>query len=246
MLTGYRFQPRLAPSVLTGVLLGAFVALGFWQLDRAGEKREIQARFEARARMPPVELSGARLEPEAWDFREVTVRGEYENEYQVFLDNKVYRAQAGYHVLTPLRITGSQMRILVNRGWVAWGTDRRQLPEVPVVSGEVSLGGRLRKPQTGSFTLEKQAPTAFVPVWQELELGRYAEVAGIPVLPMVLQLAPEAADRAGLVRSWPQYRDTWIERHHGYALQWFALAVALVVIYFAVNIRRPGGEQRKV
>lgn len=247
MLSGYRFQPRWVPSLVTAALLTAFVGLGLWQLDRAAQKREIQERFEQQTRMPPVELDGGRLDPQAWDFRRVSVRGEYESGYQILLDNKIYRGQAGYHVLTPLRISGSQQRILVNRGWVSWGADRRRLPEAPAASGEVVLSGRLRMPQTGYFTLEKQLPTALGSVWQGLDLAHYAEVAGIPVLPVILELAPAAEDPAGLVRSWPEYRDSWIARHHGYALQWFSLAAALVVIYLAVNIRRPGaGDRRRV
>lgn len=245
MLAGYRFQPGWLPSLATVVLVAVFAGLGAWQLDRAAQKRDIQQRFEVRSRLPPVDLNDAQPDPETWDFRRSTGRGVYETAYQIFLDNKVYQGVAGYHVLTPLRLTGSQQRILVNRGWVSWGADRRQLPRIPAASGEVVVVGRLRTPQTGYFTLESEAPSTLVSVWQGLDLARYAVLAGIPVLPVVLELAPEARDPANLVRSWPVYRDAWIARHHGYAVQWFALAVALVVIYLAVNIRRPGAGGRR-
>ncbi len=226
------------------LLAVVLVLLGFWQLDRADQKREIQLRVEERSQMAPVSLTGTPLEPEQWDFRRAVVTGEYEGRGQVFLDNRVFRGRAGYHVLTPLKIDGSEMRVLINRGWVAWGPDRGQLPEAPAAAGKVHLTGRLRRPQTGFFTLQKQAPDEPAGVWQTLDLERYRTLLGTPVLLLVLELDPNAADAAGLVRRWPEYRDDWIARHEGYAFQWFSLAVALVAIYLIVTLRRRSAGRR--
>ncbi len=237
----YRFKAKGAPTAAVVLLLPILISLGFWQLDRAQEKLDIQRAFLERGNLEPVTLGTALLDPVHHDFRRAEGHGVFEPESQILLDNRVHRRRAGYHVLTPFRVDGSNTRILVNRGWIAWGQDRQRLPEIATPAHRLRVYGRLRRPHENYFSLEDEsALTGVRSVWQNLNLDRYREVVGVPMQPLVLHLDAGDAQAGGFVRDWPNYQDAWVDRHKGYAFQWFALAVALVVIYVTVNIRRRG------
>lgn len=239
MLRAYRFRPGLVTTVVFALLLPVLAGLGFWQLDRAEEKTAIRDRYRERGEMPPVDVSVTSLSAEAMDFRQATVRGRYLPEWTIFLDNKVLDGTPGYQVLTPLAIDGSNRFILINRGWVPWGETRRELPAIETPDGAVELAGRLRAPPQDYFTLvDEAAISEFRPRWQNLDLERYQRVTGLSLSPLVLQLDPASTGGGGFVRRWPQYQDDWINRHKAYAVQWFALALTLVVLYVVLNMKR--------
>lgn len=239
MLTAYRFRPGVATTVAVVLLLPLLVGLGFWQLDRADEKTAIRDRYRERSEMPPVDVAGTSLSAEVMDFRRATVSGRYQPDWTIFLDNKVLDGTPGYEVLTPLAIDGSRRFILVNRGWVPWGETRRALPAIETPGGAVELAGRLREPPQDYFTLEDEAAISeFRPRWQNLDLDRYERVTGLSLGPLVLQLDPASKEGGGFVRRWPEYQDDWIDRHKAYAVQWFALALTLAVLYVVLNLKR--------
>ncbi len=235
----FRFKAKGVPTGVVALLLPLLIGLGFWQLDRAQQKLAMQRAFLERGSLEPVILGAALLDPVRHDYRLAEGQGVYEPEYQILLDNRVHRGRAGYHVLTPFRVDGSNHRILVNRGWIAWGDDRQRLPEVATPTHRLRVYGRLRRPHERYFSLEDESaiPGASA-VWQNLNLERYREFASLPLQPLVLRLDESDVQAGGFVRAWPNYQDAWVDRHKGYAFQWFALAVALVFIYVMVNIRR--------
>jgi len=240
MLKGRGFRPGVAVSVIFALLLPVLLGLGFWQLERAAEKSALRDRYLQRGGMPPVRVSGQALGIEAMDFRHAIARGRYRAEWTVFLDNRVLDGRPGYEVLTPLAIDGGERYLLVNRGWVPWGESRRDLPRIDTPDGPVEVAGRLRAPPRDYFTLEdEEALSEFQPRWQNLDLGRYERLTGLAVSPLVLRLDPANDQGGGFARRWPQYQDSWIARHKGYAVQWFALALTLVVLYIVLNLKRP-------
>lgn len=235
----YRFKAKGVPTLAVLLLLPALISLGFWQLNRAQEKLAIQRAFLERGSSEPVVLGAVLLDPAHHDFRRAEGLGVFEPELQILLDNRVHRGRAGYHVLTPLRVDGSDTRILVNRGWIAWGEDRQRLPEIETPTYRLRVSGRLRKPHERYFSLQDEsALTGVRTVWQHLNIDRYQEVVGVPMQPLVLRLDAGDTQAGGFVREWPTYQDAWVDRHKGYAFQWFSLAAALVFIYVMVNIRR--------
>jgi len=130
-MTGHRFKPSVTAWLLLGVVLPAFITLGFWQLHRAEEKAALNALQEARSQDIAVRL--APEIPEALEplrFRRVWAEGEYDTARQFLLDNQLQGQAPGYHVLTPLRLAGSGKAILVNRGWVPLGPSRASLPDI--------------------------------------------------------------------------------------------------------------------
>jgi surfeit locus 1 family protein len=235
----YRFKPKGVPTLAVLLLLPLLISLGFWQLNRAHEKLTIQRAFLERGSAEPVALGNELLDPTQHHFRRAEAHGVFEPQFQILLDNRVHRGRAGYHVLTPLRVDGSNTRILVDRGWISWGDDRQRLPEIDTPTTRLRVTGRLIRPHDTYFTLQDDsALTGVGTVWQNLDLDRYRKLVGVPMQPLVLNLDAGDPQVGGFVREWPTYHDAWIDRHRGYAFQWFSLAAALVIIYIVVNIRR--------
>jgi surfeit locus 1 family protein len=222
---------RLHPLPLAAGIVVALltILLGNWQVRRAAEKSELQTRIEAGA-------SGTAVEPDASadlpEWRSVALHGEWQPAGTIYLDNRVYAGRAGYHVLTPLRLDDGAGIVLVNRGWIAAGGDRAQLPEVVPPAGRVTLAGTVRHPELKPFTLAREAAQGRL--WQFIDIDRYRTWSGLAVRDWVAQQTSASPD--GLVRDWPR-PDAGIERHRGYALQWYSLAGLALVLTGAYVFR---------
>jgi surfeit locus 1 family protein len=140
-------------------------------------------------------------------------------------------------VITPLRIRGSDVRVLVNRGWVPLGQSRELLPQAPAPDGLEKVTGVATVPRDKVFTLGRPEPLAapWTPLWQHMDMKRYAEAVPFALQPVVVLLDPDSA-AGGFERQWLRL-DAGIAVHQGYAFQWFMLAVALLVIYAVIGVR---------
>lgn len=241
------YEVHLAPLPAVAVLLmlALLLSAGFWQLRRAEEKRAIVVEQAYRADKPPVVLEPAVAKSaslERWRHRLASARGQLRAEQQYLLDNRTYKQVAGYHVLTLLRLQDSDVHLLVNRGWLPVGPDRRQLPNVAVDAYPISMEGMIVAPPASGLLLGESGydDAGWPRVVQRVELDRIQKQLGKPLLPFVLRLAPDAD--AGYARDWKLRTGLTPERHVGYAVQWFALAVALVVLSLWVAVKRIPGE----
>lgn len=217
-----------------------FASLGTWQLRRAELNRATRAQFASGAADNTVDLP--RELDDDLRFRRVQVRGELVAAPQFLLDNMLHDGVAGYHVLTALRVAGGSEHVLVNRGWVPAGGDRRILPDLGVDTATRTVAGRLeRLPRPGMRlgTTDGGAAAAPVVVLQyptAVELERLLER---PVYDFELLL--DAAEPDGFVREW-QAPGVPPERNVAYAGQWFLLSVgalaAAVVMTFGVMRRK--------
>jgi surfeit locus 1 family protein len=208
MVAGYSFRPRLWALALAAAACAAGVALGNWQARRAEEKRALGAQVQR-----------------------IMVHGEFMSERTLLLDNKVRSRRAGYEVVTPLRLADG-IHVLVNRGWIEAPARRDQLPEVVTPRGRVRVEGvmltRLPRPL-------KLGETAKGRVRQSIELKEFAVESGLPLQAFVIEQHSALAD--GLLREWPR-PDAGIEKHQGYALQWYALAALAVVLAAVLSFRK--------
>ncbi len=241
-----RFRPRLWPTLATILLLPTFIALGIWQLHRAQEKAELQADYDRRSNGPELALDEHPRAVEDLRFHRVLASGYYEPEYQILLDNRVHEGTAGYYVVTPLRLRDSDLRVLVNRGWVPLGRDREHLPAVSPPSGLQQVSGIATVPIERRFTLGDVAESngsKWASVWQYLDLAQYAARVPFAIHPIVVLLDP-ASNAGGYVRDWGRL-DAGIATHKGYAFQWFALALALITLYLFVNVKPQGRNGSK-
>ncbi len=241
------FRPPLFATLAVLLLVPGMVGLGVWQLKRADEKRELQAEYDRRATAGPLTIGAQLREASELRFHRVRVRGEYETRYQLLLDNRIHKGRPGYHVLTPLRIEGSDVRVLVNRGWIELGTERQQLPALETPAGAVEVLGVATVPAEHQFILGGLEPVRATgpTVWQQLDLALYARSVPFKLQPVVI-LLDAASPAGGFVREWARL-DAGIAVHQGYALQWFALAAALLALYifFGRRAARTGLEARE-
>jgi surfeit locus 1 family protein len=221
-------ERRFALWPLAAAVLGILVALalGNWQLGRGAEKRELRARYDAQAAQPPIHVSGVELAAADVELRRVEARGVFEPRHTVYIDNRIHRGAVGYEVITPLRIEGSARHVLVNRGWVARTAERTQLPRVRTPEHPVSVAGIAVVP--GRRTLELSDAVMEGAIWQNLTIERYREAVPIAIQPFAIR--QDSALDDGLVREWPA-PDFGIDKHYGYAFQWFALAATILVFY---------------
>jgi len=226
------------------------LAAGRWQLNRAAYKVDLQHRIEAAASAPPV-----RVQPEdAGDvqslvWRPIEAVGRFDASQVVLLDNRLRDGVAGYEVLTPFVLSGSGRALLVNRGWVAAPPRRDQRPSVVPPAGEVRLVGMATVPS--ARFMELRAGTDESGRWQNWTIERARERWGLDLLPYAMlqtgeSVALEAVpgDRVGgvdrddnLARVWPR-PDVGIDKHRGYALQWFSFALVAIVVWLVLSLRR--------
>lgn len=222
------------------LLVPLFLAAGQWQWDKAQSNAERQRLLEAQAAGPAVTLTAAPVDAPTLQFRRLVARGHHEPERQILIDNRTYHEQAGYQIVTPLRLEGSNVRLLVNRGWLPATPDRRQLPPVATPTGMVEVAGTAIIPATRFFTLGSEPAAtgaAWQSVWQNLDLARYRQSVDFPVQPVVMQM-DAASDAGGFVREWP-CPDDRRQINVGYALQWWAFAATTGGLWLFFAWRRP-------
>src|SRR5690554_3100101 len=107
-LRQFRFDWKLA--AFTALLLPVLASLGFWQLEREAEKRELQNLYTNRQQQAPVELNQLDLGDDL-QYRQVSVSGSWDNEHVFLLDNRIYQGQPGFEVLVPMRTGAETNRI---------------------------------------------------------------------------------------------------------------------------------------
>lgn len=190
-------------TLLSIALIAAFISFGQWQWSKATVKGDLQTLLDTRSAEPAIQMPTVVADAQAMRYRQIVTRGHYEPEHQILLDNRVHREQAGYHVITPLRIEGSEMRVLVNRGWVPALAEHSQTPQVATPTGLVEVSGMAIVPGTRYFTLGAESAggtNGWQKVWQNLDLPRYGKVVQFSVQPMIIQLSP-ASTAGGFARS---------------------------------------------
>ena len=213
-------------------MIALFVWLGLWQAERAEEKGARQRLLEARVAEAPLVLSGSFGPRDALLYRRVRAEGDWIEAGQIFVDNQVLEGRAGFHVLTPLRIRGGEIAVLVNRGWTPRTREYPEPPRVDVPRGSVQVEGLATVPP--ARVLELSAHTVEGRVWQNLSLDRYAERMRLRVLPVVVLADPPAPG----LKAVTEKPDAGVLKHREYSLTWFSLAATLAAIWLFFTFRR--------
>lgn len=233
----WQFAPTLWPTVAALVFFVLTMWLGNWQSERAEFKRALQAQYDAATREPPIHVGKVLLTRDDLLYRKLEVQGVFDDAHTILLDNRVHDGVAGYHVLTPLKIDGSELAVLVNRGWIAAGRSREQAPSIPAPRGQVKLEGMAVDPHSRYLELAHTVPQGRV--WQNLDFARYEADSGLTLQPVLLLQTSAQPD--GLQRNWPR-PDTGVSMHLGYAFQWYSLATTLAVLWVVMNVKRDRGN----
>lgn len=238
-LAGRRFSPSWLAIVLTLAFVYSFMRLGVWQLDRAEQKRELAAKFQ-RGADQTVALTAANLQ-RLPRYQQVEARGRYDGKREVLLDNMPSlggsSGRPGYHVWTLLHLEQGGA-VLVNRGWVPMTSSREHPPAVPVDDGPRRVVGRLDQLPEPGLRLGATVPQGR---WPEVlyypTSAELSKLFGEPVPARIVLLDPRAPD--GFERVWQQARSEFgPDRHIGYAVQWFVMALTVVVLFVVVNLKK--------
>lgn len=225
-------------TLFTVLLLPLLITLGLWQLQREQEKRETQISYDIKATQAPVPM--AQVDWQAADdiaWMRIEAAGRYDNTRQFLLDNRINQSRVGYEVITPMRTDNGLL--LVNRGWIAQGVNRQTLPEIRVPDGNLSIQGTVYVPSGDIMVLGEEEPAGNNPwprVIQRLDVAQMSTLLGEPVLPYSVRLEPGAP---GLTLINWQPVTLSPETHRAYAVQWFFMAVVLVILYLVFSFRRP-------
>lgn len=207
------------------------IALGFWQLDRLHQRQVENAAIVARSGLAPLDLTQVPLEALAADeYRLGEVRGSYWPEGEITWRNQTLNSRPGMRVITPLRISGSDRVVLVDRGWLPLNAEGSvDRGAYPPPAGEVRVRGLIRVPATRSSDF---LPSDVLPAggrleaWFWLDPAQISAQLGIPVLPVIL--VAEAGVPTGLPTA-GYLLDLSEGSHFAYAIQWFSFATIAIV-----------------
>ena len=239
-ISKWQFRPTLWPTVATLILLPILIALGIWQLRRADYKRMLLAEYHAVTTLPPASLNAAVAAgnlAELPRYRHVQAHGVYDNGRQILLDDMQQGGQVGYQVLTPLVLEPGGQIMLVDRGFIARTPGVETLPDVKLATRVRNVQGVLGiLPVPGIRLGRTRVPSGWPKILLYPRHQTLALLYGAQLLKPVLLLDPDQPD--GFVRIWKPNIGFPPVRHDAYALQWFALALALVTIWIVVNSKR--------
>lgn len=227
-------------SLVVLALMVVLARLGFWQLDRLAQRREANAELLAAIESAPIDLNaryGELIELAPDDVgselanRDVVVSGSYDYAAQRILKLQSWQGQAGVHLITPFVIEGTDVAVLVDRGWIPdreyeAGNAFADGMNVQTIEGYIAL----------TETLPRRTADSVVPVSPGMELFR-VDVAAIneelpfELLPFYVKLAPPTGAQSQLPFASAKEIDLSEGPHLGYAMQWFIFSAGLGIAY---------------
>lgn len=238
------FRFRLIPFLATLVLVAIGISAGRWQDGRAAQKLALEARLAAGNAAAPLALGGTLVAAADVEFRRVRLQGEWVAGWPVYLDNRPHGGRPGFYLLMPLRLAGSDMHVLVARGWLPRDmADRSKLPQYATPAGPVVVEGIARLAPGHVMQLGEAPPLAAGAIVQNADAAAVAAATGWRFQPIVVeQSTPDAAPGKGaapevLVRDWPAPA-LGVDKHKGYAFQWYALAAMAVLFFVFTGLRK--------
>ncbi len=234
-------------TVATLLAIAATASLGQWQLSRAAQKEALQASIDAQAQRTALDQQTfiATRTVDEMLHRPVQLRGLWLDSQTVYLDNRQMRGVPGFYVLTPFALEGSNETVMVQRGWIQRNFESRtQLQPIQTPAGLVDVVARIEPPPSHLLELGKSKTAVPVaeagsagkppaerssPIRQNLDLEAFRVETGLP-LRTDLSLQQTGTPSEGLQRDWPAPA-LGVERHYGYAFQWFGLSVLVAFLY---------------
>jgi len=222
------------PAALIVATLALLISLGFWQLDRADEKRAIEDQI-ASANSDDVEIVASTEFLKEKEYYHVRLQGSYIDDKQFIYDNQIVDQISGYYVLTPLVLKGDSKAVLINRGFIPWNGRRDKLADIDIADKLTEVKVQISKP-VKRMELEASELTGDFPVLiQALDLDEMSTIASLDFASVIGLLSPESDN--GFVRQWEPYTGS-IERHIGYAIQWFLMALVLAFIGIRLALKQ--------
>ena len=224
----FKFNWKVALSVL--FLFPLLIRLGFWQLDRAEQKRQLQSDRNARSLAIPVPVESLDLDNiHTLKHKKVRLIGSYDNKQSILVSNQFFQNRPGYEVITVFKLRTNDQIVLVSRGWISVDYENKQLPTIETITGTQQLVGEIHLPSSNSFFLPQKIDTpANWPLRvHHFDISNISHLFDRTVLPFVVRL--DKTSIGVLERPWKMTRLKPVNST-SYAIQWFGMALILVVI----------------
>ena len=225
------------------VVAAGTARLGVWQLDRAAQKIQLQQAVQTQSALPPLTadaLPRSRADGAAPPHRRALLQGQWLDTRSIYLDNRPMNGRTGFYLVTPLQLADGSA-VLVQRGWLARdAADRTRVAPPPsstvtaTATGPVTVAGRIAPALARLYEFDAAASG---PIRQNLGIDAYAQEAALRLRPWAL-VQDDSAPPDGLLRQWPA-PDTGLQKHYGYAFQWFSLCALTVFLYVWFQLIRP-------
>jgi cytochrome oxidase assembly protein ShyY1 len=232
---GLKIQFNWKSMLCVLFLFALLIRLGFWQLDRAEQKRRIEESRQSKQIAKPVPLETL-IRDDKSDLKHVKVmlEGRYDNEKSILISNQIFQNQPGYEVITAFTLQSTNTIVLVSRGWIAASQNNKQLPSFESIIGRQKLTGEIYIPTKSSFFLPQKivAPVNWPIQMHHYDSSEISQLFNKPVFPFVVRL--DQTSIGVLQRHW---RVTRLKPQNSlsYAIQWFGMALILVVITITKN-----------
>jgi surfeit locus 1 family protein len=224
----------ILPSILITATFAFLVSLGFWQLERADDKRSIEASIK-QANTGSVELIKKEEGLQSKEYYEVRLQGKYLSDKQFIYDNQIVDQVSGYYVLTPYALEGQSKAILINRGFIPWNGRRDKLADIVIGQETREIKVQISKPIKRMELKLSEVGIQFPVLIQSIDLQDMADRAKVDFSSVIGLLDASASN--GFIRKWEPYTGS-IEKHIGYAVQWFLMALVLAIIGIRIAIKQ--------
>ena len=231
---------KKAPTLVYILILIILITLGLWQLGRAETKRMIlEKQAQGLGSDDIIDIASTSYDNvAAIKYKKVQILGHYDQAHQFLIDNKISGGKVGYFVLTPFILERDSKAVLVNRGWIPLSQDRSNLPDIQIKSQQFEIVGRINSfPSVGIKLNGAEIPTKGWPsVVQVIDNQVLANKLGYPVFPYQIELQNDLPE--GYKRDWQAAKIMLPEQHTAYAIQWFALAFTLTMLFFWYSLKK--------
>ncbi|MGM0526191.1 MAG: SURF1 family protein [Pseudomonadota bacterium] len=227
----------LVALIITLLAVAVMVKLGFWQLDRAAQKQALFDDYKTSQTLTSkqrTDLNSINRQPDR--FEPVTITGKFDQTRIFLIDNQLVNGQPGYHVVGLFDSVSKEQYIPVNLGWLKAPSSRQQLPSIELPNEQLTLEGLVQYPEANVFINQvvEQQSTSWPSRVQQFIPKEINEITGIPLASFVVLLDKNSPH--GFKRNWqPDVMPP--AKHQGYALQWFSLAFAALVIFTIAIIK---------
>jgi cytochrome oxidase assembly protein ShyY1 len=228
----FRSIPFLAAIIVALIAL----SLGNWQSRRAEEKQRLASEQTLQAALPPLDMQSLNEGKVPAYFRSVQLTGSFIAQWPIYLDNRPYQGKAGFYLLMPFKLKDSEKILLVMRGWLPRDVQNRvQLPTIPTPEGVLQLEGKVRESVGHVMQLGSEPALQSGVIRQNFEVAELSKASGLKLENFIIEQTSDVDD--GLIRDWPQ-PSLGMEKHRGYAFQWYGLAVTALLFFIATGIKR--------
>ena len=240
LIKNYIFKFKLFPALIFAITFCGFIVLGFWQIDRADQKNALNSNYTDRQQEAAIVLDKNNVinEKSSLLWRKVEFEGSFINKQNIILDNQIFNQIAGFNIITPFKIKGSDSIVLVNRGWHPNLKNREMLPVINEIKGERSLLGYIAGFPVSGIKLGKnniETLNSQIFRFQRLDTLELNYFLSANVMPYMIYLDPIIDKEFYEIFKLPAPDS---QKNYGYAFQWFAFAITLLIIFIRLSMTR--------